>query len=98
MKVETKRTIAGLDEFMLRGQANGNAVKGIAGAMQYRLAEGVARNAASVPARWIPHVRMGVSLSMTTLDIRDACSTMEDINGLFRTVGQGEQSPDICGK
>ncbi len=37
-------------------------------------------------------------LSMTALDILDACSTMEDINDLLRMVGQGEESPDVCGK
>jgi hypothetical protein len=38
VKVKTKRIMAKFDDFKLRGQANGNAVKGIA------------RNAASVPA------------------------------------------------
>jgi hypothetical protein len=39
-----------------------------------------------------------VSLGTTAPDIRDACSTMKDINVLLRTVGQGDKSPDICGK
>jgi len=97
-RVKTKRITAEFDEFKLRGQANAKALKEVAGTVGNRLAKGVARNTASIPAESIPYVGIGVILSMTALDIHDACSTMKDINGLLRMLGQGEENPDVCGK
>jgi hypothetical protein len=96
-RVKTKRITAELDAFKLRGQANAKALKEVAATVRNRLAKGVARNTASIPAESIPYVGIGVVLSMTALDIHDACSTMKDINGLLRLLGQGEESPDFCG-
>ena len=96
-RVKTKKLTADLEQFKLRGQANAKALKEVAGTVRNRLAKGVARNAASVPAESIPYVGIGVVLSMTALDIHDACSTMKDINGLLRMLGQGEENSDVCG-
>ena len=96
-KVKTKRIRAELDEFKLRGQANAKALKEVAGTVRNRLTKGVARNTASIPAESIPYVGIGVALSMTALDIHDACSTMKDINSLLVLLGQGEDKPDFCG-
>jgi hypothetical protein len=96
-RVKTKTITAELDEFKLRSRAHATAVKEVAGTVRNRLAKGVTRNVASVPAESIPYVGIVVVLSMTALDIQDACSTMKDINGLLNLLGQGEENPDFCG-
>ena len=41
---------------------------------------------------------MLVTLTLTSLDIYDACQTMKDFNALLRMMGQGEENPELCGR
>lgn len=66
-------------------------------ALQARLAKGVSRNLAAIPAESIPYIGVGVILAVTAADLVDACETMKDFNSLLIQVGAGEKEPDLCG-
>ncbi|GCL61779.1 hypothetical protein [Pseudaquabacterium pictum] len=70
--------------------------KVIAASVNRRLAKGVARNTAAIPAESVPYVGIGVTLSVTALDIHDACQTMAEINDLLKLLNQGEERADFC--
>lgn len=76
----------------------GKAAKETAGAVHKRLAKGVARNVAAIPAESVPYFGIGVIIASTTLDIYDACQTMKDMNSLLVLLGQGEENPELCGQ
>lgn len=67
-------------------------------ALQTRLAKGVSRNLAAIPAESIPYVGVGVVLAVTAADLKDACDTMKDFNTLLVELGRGEKDPDFCGR
>jgi hypothetical protein len=70
----------------------------VAGRVRARLVTGVARNAGSVPAESVPYLGIGVILSMTALDLYDACQTMKEFNELLLRLGQGVESVEaVCG-
>jgi hypothetical protein len=77
---------------------NGKQAKATVAAVHQRLAKGVSRNVAALPSESIPYLGLGVTLAVTSLDIYDACQTMKDFNGLLRMMGQGEETPDLCGQ
>ena len=73
------------------------STKEIASNVQKRLAKGVARNIAALPAEAVPYLGVGVTLAVTSLDIYDACTTMKEINGLLVMLGQGQEDDGFCG-
>lgn len=86
------------DRLSTKYAGNAKAAKGIASTVRNRLAKGVARNTLALPAESIPYLGVGATLAVTALDIYDACSTMRDINGLLKMMGQGEEKDDFCGQ
>ena len=94
-----------LDEVNVRNRqlahqldANGKQAKATVVTVHQRLAKGVSRNVAALPAESIPYLGLGVTLAVTSLDIYDACQTMKDFNLLLRMLGQGEENPELCGQ
>lgn len=79
-------------------ELNGKQAKKIVAGVGSRLAKGVTRNIASIPGEALPYVGIGVNLTVTSLDIYDACQTMKDFNSLLQMMGQGEEHPDVCGR
>ncbi len=66
--------------------------------MHRRLAKGVSRNLAALPAEAVPYLGIGVTLAVTSLDVYDACQTMKDFNTLLTMMGQGQENPELCGQ
>jgi hypothetical protein len=62
-----------------------------------RLAMGVSRNLAAIPAESIPYAGVAVVLAVTAADLKDACDTMTDFNTLLVELGRGVKEPDFCG-
>ncbi|MBK9246104.1 MAG: hypothetical protein IPM30_14920 [Burkholderiales bacterium] len=87
-----------LDGVKARRALDAKSAKEAAGRVQKRLVAGVARNTAAIPAEAIPYVGIGVNLSVTALDIYDACQTMGEINSLLTMLGQGVENSDFCGQ
>lgn len=71
--------------------------KKVATGVRNRLARGVARNVSAIPAESVPYLGIGVIVSMTALDLYDACETMKDVNGLLVKLGQGVEDDAFCG-
>ena len=97
LRAEHKQTADALGGLQRAQAAQSTRAKAIATSVNRRMAKGVARNTAAIYAESLPYVGIGVSLSMTALDIRDACQTMDEINQLLRLLNQGEERPDYCG-
>lgn len=70
--------------------------KNVAAEAQGRMKKVVVRNTSSIPAEAIPYIGIGVTLSVTALDIMDACETMKSINGLLAMLGQTAEVEDLC--
>lgn len=85
------------DKEISAASVRAKSTKEIASNVQKRLAKGVARNMAALPAEAVPYLGVGVTLAVTSLDIYDACTTMKEINGLLVMLGQGEENADFCG-
>lgn len=84
------------DQVRKRG-TDAKSAKAMATSVQTRLASGVARNMAAIPAEAVPYIGIGVNLSVTALDVYDACQTMREINELMKLLGQGVENADFCG-
>lgn len=97
LRTEHKKVITAFSDLEVKTTAGKKTAKEVATAVNGRLAKGVARNTAAIPAESLPYVGIGVTLSVTALDIYDACETMKDINGLLVLLGQGQVNPDFCG-
>ena len=97
MKVTHARTSAELGEVKLKRLAEAKHAKAMATSVRTRLAKGVVRNNGAIPAEALPYIGIGVTLSVTALDVYDACQTMQEINGLMKLLGQGEENADFCG-
>jgi hypothetical protein len=76
---------------------HGNAAKSLGKSVKQRLARGVVRNVSALPAEAVPFIGIGVAISVTALDIYDACETMKEMNSLLLLLGQGEEQSDFCG-
>ena len=69
-----------------------------------RTARGATRNIASIPAESLPLVGIFVVLGITTLEIKDACDTMKDIEELNKQfsneleVDDNVNSVSVCGQ
>lgn len=70
--------------------------KAMAETVKSRLARGVARNQAAIPAEAVPYIGIGVSLTVTAWDIYDACQTMKDFNALLARLGEDEMASEFC--
>jgi hypothetical protein len=77
--------------------ADAKHAKLVAQSVKARLARTVVRNQAALPAEAVPYVGVGVAVSVTALDIYDACQTMKDFNTLLVRLGEGEPDPEFCG-
>ena len=86
------------DKEISAASGRAKSTKEIASNVQKRLAKGVARNMAALPAEAVPYLGVGVTLAVTSIDIYDACTTMKEINGLLVMLGQGEENADFCGE
>ena len=71
--------------------------KEMAANVSTRLATAVSRNVAAIPAEAVPYIGIGVNLSVTALDVYDACQTMREINELMKLLKQGVANADFCG-
>lgn len=78
--------------------ANGKQAKATVATVHQRLAKGVTRNLAALPAESIPYLGLAVTIGVTSLDIYDACQTMKDFNALLNMMGQGAVNPELCGQ
>ena len=96
-KVIHAETKAELGKFKLQRVAEAKHAKVMATSVRTRLAKGVVRNNAAIPAEALPYIGIGVTLSVTALDVYDACQTMREINELMKLLGQGEENADFCG-
>lgn len=92
----TKVSAALEDEVRKRG-TDAKRAKEMATSVRARLATGVSRNMAAIPAEAVPYIGIGVNLSVTALDVYDACQTMREINDLMKLIGQGVENADFCG-
>lgn len=79
-------------------EMNGKQAKATVAAVHQRLAKGVSRNLAALPGEAVPYLGVGLTIAVTSLDIYDACQTMKDFNALLQAMGQGEETPDLCGQ
>lgn len=97
-RAKVKRAHLDLDDVKAKRLIDAKEAKLVAGRVRERLAKGVARNVSSVPAESIPYLGIGVTLSMTALDLYDACQTMKEFNELLLKLGQGVESDEaVCG-
>lgn len=78
-------------------KADAKHAKLVAQSVKARLTRTVVRNQAALPAEAVPYVGVGVAVSVTALDIYDACQTMKDFNTLLVRLGEGEPDPEFCG-
>lgn len=78
-------------------KADAKHAKVVAQSVKARLTRTVVRNQAALPATAIPYVGMGVAVSVTAMDLYDACQTMKDFNSLLVRLGEGEPEPEFCG-
>ena len=78
--------------------ASGKHAKDTVATVHRRLAKGVSRNLAALPAEAVPYIGVGVTLAVTSLDLYDACQTMKDFNTLLTMMGQGQENPELCGQ
>jgi hypothetical protein len=79
-------------------EVSGKHAKDTAATVHRRLAKGVSRNLAALPAESVPYLGIGVTLAVTSLDLYDACQTMKDFNTLLTMMGQGQENPELCGQ
>jgi hypothetical protein len=77
--------------------ADAKHAKLVAQSVKARLTRTVVRNQAALPAEAVPYVGIGVAVSVTAMDIYDACQTMKDFNTLLVRLGEGEPDPEFCG-
>lgn len=78
-------------------KADAKHAKLVAQSVKARLTRTVVRNQAALPAEAVPYVGIGVAVSVTAMDIYDACQTMKDFNTLLVRLGEGEPDPEFCG-
>ena len=86
-----------LDSIHAKHGIAASEAKKVGKSVKQRLARGVARNVTALPAEAIPYIGIGVAISVTALDIYDACETMKEMNSLLLLLGQGEEQSDFCG-
>jgi hypothetical protein len=75
-------------------------VQAISRRIARRLVRNTAMNVSSIPAEAIPWVGTALLVSITTMDIKDACDTMADINTIARELEFDEHQAEartICG-
>ncbi len=77
--------------------ADAKHAKLVAQSVKARITRTVVRNQAALPAEAVPYVGIGVAVSVTAMDIYDACQTMKDFNTLLVRLGEGEPDPEFCG-
>jgi len=77
--------------------ADARHAKVVAQSVKARLSRTVVRNQAALPATAVPYVGIGVAVSVTAMDLYDACQTMKDFNTLLVRLGEGEPEPEFCG-
>ena len=98
LKVAHANTQRELGEIRLKRTSDSQNAKKLASSVRKRLTVGLAREKAALPAEAIPYIGVGVMLTITALDVYDACLTMKEINELLKSLGQGEEKADFCGK
>lgn len=82
-RAKTTHLTKSLDEAKSARTVDAKTAKEVAERVQGRLAKGVIRNVAAIPAESIPFIGIAVTVSMTALDLYDACETMKEINELL---------------
>jgi hypothetical protein len=97
-RAKVKQAHLDLDDVKAKRIIDAKEAKIVAGRVRERLAVGVARNVGSVPAQSVPYLGIGVIVSMTAMDLYDACLTMKEFNDLLLKLGQGVESDKaVCG-
>lgn len=97
LRAQHRKTTESLGTLQRAQDAHATRAKAIATSVNKRLAKGVARKPAAIPAESLPYVGIGVTLSVTALDIHDACQTMAQTNDLLKLLNRGEERADFCG-
>lgn len=74
------------------------SAKGMVAKVWLKVSGSVMRNVVSLPARVAPVAGAMVSLSVTALDLADACSILKDMNAMYEVIGDVTQDESkICG-
>ncbi len=75
------------------------ALQGVSHRIAQRTAASAVRGARSLAGRSLPYVGIALSTTLTTLDIRDACETIKDLNQLSADSGGEAISTEmnVCG-
>jgi hypothetical protein len=77
---------------------NASKAKKLASTVSTRLARGVTRNIAAIPAEAVPYLGVSVTIGTTALDVYDACETVKEMNELLRMLGMPEENTGkVCG-
>lgn len=96
-KTAHAKVSAELDDQIRKRGTDAKRAKEMATSVRARLATGVSRNVAAIPAEAVPYIGIGVNLSVTALDVYDACQTMRELNELMKLLGQGVENAEFCG-
>ena len=98
-EIESRRVKAStdLDSLVRKRAADAAHAKKTAASVRSRLAKGLSRSIASIPAEAVPYIGIGVTLTVAALEVHDACATTNELNELMRLLGQGEEDADLCG-
>lgn len=101
---ELNERIAAAEALNMRHELEMRRIVAGTRAMTHRLAGRTAvaagRNASSVFAEAVPYVGVAAMLTVTALDLQDACNTMRDIESLHLSLGLEANSLDaskVCG-
>lgn len=69
--------------------------------IQKRVIRNATRNVGAIPAESMPVIGIATIVAVTTMDLKDACDTMTDLDDLSVTLGFEEVDPKttkVCGK
>jgi hypothetical protein len=100
LKKETSALTAEKQALQIKASHRATRVQAISRRIARRLVRNTAMNVSSIPAEAIPWVGTALVVSITTMDIKDACDTMADINAIARELELNEHQAEaraICG-
>jgi hypothetical protein len=98
LTVANAQLILSNTEFSKRLVANKVTAQAVAARIGQRSVTSGIRNAAKLPARSVPWAGIAVNLALITMDVREACDTVRDINDLNRQFAlPQEDETRVCG-
>ncbi len=94
----THRLIGEHDEIRRKSEIQKAAAKRFNSRMFPRLSKSVGRSVSSLPARAVPWAGIAASVAFTTLDLIDACHTLEDLNAMNEAFDEAKHDDSkVCG-